>query len=236
MSSRGLRGLSWLGAATLLAVSGCGGGAQGAKSPEVVVEGRRADSATRCEFEGREDRDVQETTAPGSMVANARRIYGYVGEGEDRRRVLLCREVDSNFDGVKDVVRTYNDLGQKLTEQSDSDYDGKIDTWITYVKGRPGVIEMDHDADGKAEETTFYVNGRLSRVERDSNGDGKADVFEIYREGTLDRMGRDVDFDGQVDQWERDEVAARELEEKEAAAQREADAAQREADTAAKKK
>jgi len=41
----------------------------------------------------------------------------------------------------------------------------------------------------------------------------------------LDRMGTDVDFDGQVDRWDRDELAAREEAEKEAAAQKKAEAA-----------
>jgi hypothetical protein len=205
-----------------LVALGCGG-PPASKAPEVIVQGKRPESVARCEFEGRTDRDVQESSAPGSIVANVRRVYGYIGEGEDRRRVLLCREVDTNFDGVKDVVRTYNDFGQQLNEQADSDYDGKIDTWITFAKSRPAVIEIDHDGDGKGEERTFYVNGRLSRVERDTNNDGKADVFEIYRDGTLDRMGVDVNFDGQVDRWERDEVAARAQAEKDAAAERAAE-------------
>src|SRR5690606_23262894 len=96
-----------------------------------------ADDRARCEFEGRDDRDVQESSAPGSVVANVRRVYGYIGAGEERRRVLLCREVDTNYDGVKDLVRTFGDNGEKLTEQADSDYDGRIDTWITFGATKP---------------------------------------------------------------------------------------------------
>jgi len=206
-------------------LSACGGAAATTDKPEVAVQGRRADGAARCEFEGRDDRDVQESSAPGTIVANVRRVYGYIGEGEDRRRILLCREVDTNFDGVKDLVRIYGEFGQKLSEQADTDYDGKIDTWVTFGKTKPVKIEVDHDGDGKAEEVSYYVLGVVSRVQRDTNGDDKADVFEIYRNGRLDRMGTDVDFDGQVDRWDRDEVAAREEAEKEAAAQKKAEAA-----------
>jgi hypothetical protein len=158
---------------------------------------------------------VQESSAPGSVVANVRRVYGYIGAGEERRRVLLCREVDTNYDGVKDLVRTYGDNGEKLTEQADSDYDGKIDTWITFGARRPAKVEVDKNSDGKPDEVRFYVAGKLSRVQRDTNGDDKPDVFEIYREGYLERMGIDGDFDGKVDVWHRDEIRAAEQEAKE---------------------
>lgn len=190
---------------------GCGGSSGGpANAPEVKAEGQRGDEESRCAFEGRDDRDVQESSAPGAVVANVRRVYGYVGEGDDRKRILLCREMDTNFDGVKDVVRTYGDLGQKLTEQADSDYDGKIDTWITFGSSRPAKMELDTDGDGEPEETRYYVAGILSRAQRDTNSDGKPDWFEVYRDGRLDRIGIDSDFDGQVDRWDRDEVRARE--------------------------
>lgn len=201
-----------IGAAVLC---GCGGSKKKDEAAETIASGQREDDRARCEFEGRDDRDVQESSAPGSVVANVRRVYGYIGAGEERRRILLCREVDTNYDGVKDLVRTYGDNGEKLTEQADSDYDGKIDTWITFGARRPAKVEVDKNADGKAEEVRFYVAGNLSRVQRDTNGDDKPDVFEIYREGYLERMGIDGDFDGKVDVWHRDEIRAAEQDAKE---------------------
>jgi hypothetical protein len=50
----------------------------------------------------------------------------------------------------------------------------------------------------------------------DTNYDGKPDVWEIYDEGKLERRGVDLDFDGHVDRWDRDEIALREIEAKEA--------------------
>lgn len=187
------------------------------------MSGQREDDRARCEFEGRDDRDVQESSSPGSVVANVRRVYGYIDGGGERRRVLLCREVDTNFDGMKDLVRTYGDHGEKLTEQADSNYDGKIDTWITFGASRPVKIEFDRSGDGKPDEIRFYVGGVLSRIQRDTNGDGNPDVFEIYREGRLERMGLDLNHNGQVDVWRRDEarLAAEEAEEDEKRAQEE---------------
>ncbi len=190
----------------------CGGKKQEAVAPDAIATGTRADDQARCEFEGRDDRDVEQSSAPGSVLANIRRVYGYVDGGGERRRILLCREVDTNFDGVKDLVRTYGDHGEKLTEQADSDYDGKIDTWITFGARKPAKVEIDKTADGKVDETRYYVGGKLSRIQRDTNGDEKPDIFEIYNEGRLERMGIDANYDGQVDVWQRDEVRVAEEE------------------------
>jgi hypothetical protein len=142
-------------------------------------------------------------------------VFGIVGEGDDRRRVLLCREADTNLDGVKDVVRTYNDRGEALNELADADYDGNIDTWITFSRGRASKIQIDNARRGAPDETRLYVAGKLSRAQRDTNYDGKPDVWEIYSEGRLQRLGVDLDFDGHVDRWDRDEIALREINERE---------------------
>jgi len=154
----------------------CGGSKTEAQTAEAEIAGKRVDDQSRCEYKGRDDRDVQESSAPGSVLPNVRRVFGYIGKGSDRRRILLCREVDTNFDGVKDMLRTYGDHGEKLTEQADSDYDGKVDTWITFGKTRPVKIERDRNADGKPDEVRFYTAGKLTRVQRDTNNDQKPDV------------------------------------------------------------
>lgn len=181
------------------------------------------DDASRCDYAGRTDREVQETSGPGAIQPNIRRVYGIVGEGERRRRVLLCREVDTNLDGSKDVVRTYQDDGEKRNEMADVDYDGKIDTWITFEAGRIAQVELDKNNDGKPDETRSYIQGRLTRISRDTNGDAKPDVWEVYSKGRLQRMGVDVDHDGRVDRWNRDEQLV-EQEEQEAAEERGSDA------------
>jgi len=166
----------------------------------------RPDDQSRCSSLGRSDREVVETNSPASKENNVRRVYGYFGSGEERARILLCREVDTNFDGIKDLVRVYDDQGEKLTEQADADYDGKLDTWITFSGSSPSKVEVDTNHDGVPDQTRLYVGGTLARVQRDTNGDGDPDQFEVYRDGKLDRIGVDDDFDGQVDRWDRDET------------------------------
>jgi hypothetical protein len=190
-----------------------------AEKPATKADGRLlgipADDQSRCDYRGRPDRDVSESAGPGSLIPNIRRVYALVGEGEERKRVLVCREVDTNLDGIKDVVRTYTDRGEALNELSDGNYDGKIDTWVTFARGRVAKVELDATANGKPDEARFYVGGKLSRVQLDENDDGRADVWEIYDEGRLQRRGVDLDHDGRVDRWDRDELALREIAERE---------------------
>ncbi len=225
----------------LLALSSVAcGGSEPAKAPVQeahTLQGYKVDDQSRCDFRGRSDREARETSSTGSIAPNVRRVYGIVGTGEARQKVLLCREVDTNLDGAKDLGRTYDDKGEKLNEQADANYDGRIDTWITFATGRVNKIELDRNGDGKVDETRYYAGGRVTRIQRDTNGDGKADVFEVYEAGRLERMGVDADHDGRVDRWDRDEVRAhddavreaKELEEKKKQEEEQAKAAEAEA-------
>lgn len=208
-------------AAALCGLLSCACGGPSAPSPKPAqdahsLQGFKQDDQSRCDFRGRTDREAVETSSTGSLLPNVRRVYGYVGTGDTRQRVLLCREVDTNLDGAKDLIRTYDDRGEKLGEQADSNYDGRIDTWITFANGRVSKIEIDKSADGMVDETRFYTGGKITRIQRDTNADGKADVFEVYTGGRLERMGVDADHDGRVDRWDRDEVRAHDEAEREA--------------------
>ncbi len=185
------------------------------QGPQGGLVGRSADDQSRCDFKGRDDREVVETAGPGAIQPNIRRVYAIVGEGDDRRKALMCREVDTNLDGVKDIVRTYNDKGEALHELADANYDGKVDTWVTFARGRISKVQVDNDGDARPDETRVYAGGRLSRIERDSNFDGKSDTWEIYENGRLRRMGVDLDGDGHVDRWNRDEMLERVADERE---------------------
>jgi hypothetical protein len=210
--------------AAVLAV-GCGGGAATQSTPKMSdkqVTGVASDDASRCDYKGRADREVQEVRGPGATQANIRRVFSIVGEGEDRKKILLCREVDTNLDGAKDVMRTYTDKGDPLNELADTNFDGKVDTWITFSRGRIAKVQLDKSGRGQPEEVKFYVGGKLARAQRDTNKDGKPDQWEIYDEGRLQRLGVDLDFDGRVDRWDRDEIALRDIEAKEKAEEKKA--------------
>ncbi len=204
---------------------GCGGASSAQVAPKISdkqVAGVASDDASRCDYKGRSDREVQEVRGPNAQNPNIRRVFSIVGEGEDRKKVLLCREVDTNLDGAKDVMRTYTDKGEPLNELADTNFDGKVDTWITFSRGRIAKVQLDKSGSGRPEEVKFYVGGKLARAQRDTNKDGKPDQWEIYDDGRLQRLGVDLDFDGRVDRWDRDEIALRDIEAKEKAEEKKA--------------
>lgn len=212
--SRGARSLPLFSVATaaLVAMVACGAKEPAPKASPTAdramsVGDAGFDDKSRCDFRGRTDREVSETAGPGAVAPNVRRVYQIVGTGEDAHKVLVCREVDTNLDGIKDVVRTYNEKGESLHEEADANYDGRIDTWITFAAGRISKEQLDTDFDGQPDTWKYYVAGALSRIQRDTNKDGKPDRWEFYTNGRLERMGVDVDFDGHVDRWDHDELA-----------------------------
>jgi len=150
--------------------------------------------------------EVSETVGPGSIKPNVRRVYKVVGERDDRHQVLMCREIDTNLDGLKDVVRTFNDKGEPLHEEADTNYDGKIDDWINFADGRIAEEDLDSTLSaGRPNVWKFYLEGQLSRIRRNTHcPSGKPDTWEIYFKNRLERVGNDISCDGHIDRWDRD--------------------------------
>ena len=188
-----------------------------AKAPVIKAE-RRSDGTIKddgalCDYKTRKDVEVSETAGPGAVQPNVRRVFKVFGKGAMRRKVLICREVDMNLDGFKDVVRLYDDEGQIKSERADTNYDRRIDTWNLFAKGRLAEVRLDKNRDTKPDEWKIFVEGKLTRVKRDADFDGKPDIWEMYRKGRLERMGIDKDNDRRVDQWLYDTEWRRELKE-----------------------
>jgi hypothetical protein len=221
-----MNGRVYLSAASFLALAwGCGGKGKpqpvaanvGAEQRISALGDAGIDDQSRCEFRGRADRDAVETAGPGAVQPNVRRVYQLVGTGDSVHKVLVCREIDTNLDGIKDVVRTYTEKGESLHEQADTNYDGRIDSMITFSGGHIAKEELDSNFDGRMDVWKYYVSGQLSRIQRDTNGDSRPDRWEFYNDGKLERAGVDVDFDGHVDRWDHDEEARLAAEAKERA-------------------
>jgi hypothetical protein len=171
-----------------------------------------ADDRSLCEgfvhWKGNAELEFSETAGTGSLRPNVRRIFKLVGEKDDRHEVVVCREVDTNLDGIKDVVRTFNQKGEPLHEEADTNYDAKIDNWINFAAGR--IVEEDVDttySTGRPNEWKYYVNGELSRIKRNTHcPSGKPDEWEIYFKNHMERIGADQTCDGHVDRWDRDAI------------------------------
>jgi hypothetical protein len=215
--------------ASVAVLVACGGN-PAPKEAKVVPGGSKdpnkwpADDRTMCDWRNKPELEVSETAGPGAIKPNVRRVFKTFGEAEARHKTLICREIDTNLDGIKDVVRTFNAKGEAQKEESDTDYDGKIDIWLQFVNGRLSEEDEDTNRDGKPDVWKYYVQGTLSRVKRDRNFDGKPDVWEIYTRGHLERMGIDESYDGHVDRWDRDEQLRAEADEQERKARDSAEA------------
>lgn len=199
-------------AAASTIVMGCGGSdSKGQVKTATAPGGSKdqskwpADDKSMCDWREKPELEVSESAGPGALRSNVRRVFKTFGEGDARHKTLVCREIDTNLDGIKDVVRTFNQKGEAIHEEVDRNYDGRIDLWINFVDGRLAQEDVDTNNDGKADVWKFYVNGQLQRIRRDRNFDGKADIWEIYARGRLERVGLDDSYDGHVDRWDRDE-------------------------------
>lgn len=202
--------LLWAG--LLAAVTACGGetaarrqrARRGARATALQGSHGAAD-AGRCNREGRE---VVDQDTDGDGAGDVRKVYVRVTRpGGQALQVMVCREIDLNHDGVKDVVRYYNDEGRPLREEADRDFDGRVDSVNFFENGAVVRREIDGNHDGRVDGWTFLERGVPTRGERDVNGDGRKDHWEYYENGRVVRVGEDLDGDGRVDRWFRNAAA-----------------------------
>ncbi len=199
-------------AVVLMAFVSCGGASGPAAAPGGSKDPGQwpSDDRSLCErfvhWKSSTDLEASTTAGPGSFRPNIRRVFKTVGDRDNRHSVLLCREIDTNLDGLKDVVRTFNEKGEPLHEEADRNYDGKIDVWLNFADGR--IEEEDIDTTysaGRPNVWKFYLDGQLSRVRRSTHcPSGAPDTWEIYYKDRLERVGTDSTCDGHVDRWDRD--------------------------------
>ena len=199
-----------------VAAPGCGGSNEesdrrtGSRSRAMEGSSRPDDDQGRCDTDAG-DREVSEYDTSGDDYPDVRRVFRRVGTAPLIRLILTCREADLNGDGIKDVVRYYNDEGRPLREEADRDFDGTMDSITFYQDGRIVRQEQDSDADGRVDTKIFFERGRTVRTERDLAGrstptNWQPDRWEYFEDGRMVRMGTDLDGDGNVDRWDRDSV------------------------------
>lgn len=195
----------------MVLLAACGGPKPSAmsKNKPAAISSEKFKNATRCDATkpGRE-LSYHDVSGHGKadmveVIAYSKGASGLATEGR-----VICMEVDTNRDGVLDLLRTFAESGDLEAEEADRNYDGKSDLWINYDKGLIAKQAFDSKFAGKADEFHYYKAGKLKRVERDRNADGNIDVWEYYdANARLERMGVDLDFNGRIDIWYRDEVA-----------------------------
>jgi len=114
--------------------------------------------------------------------------------------LLLRLEQDSNFDGNLDIWSTYVD--EKLTARvRDTSSDGNADVWERYEDDRMTHRTIDRDHDGVADAFYIYGGGILVEERHDANNDGVVDRLISYQNLFRLRAEEDRDRDGNMDVW-----------------------------------
>ena len=162
----------------------------------------------RCDA-SKPGREISEYDTSGDGKPDIRKVFVGLGEGVEERLVMICREADVNGDGRKDVVRYYDNEGRSLREESDRDFDGRMDMALVFQDGKTVQQEIDENRDGKVDTKIFIADDKFVRTERDLAGRStpdrwRPDRWEYYENGRVIRMGTDVDGDSKVDRWDRD--------------------------------
>jgi hypothetical protein len=155
------------------------------------------------------NQEVSEYDNSGDGIPDVRKVFLRIGDDLSGRLVMICRESDVNSDGRKDVVRYYDDEGRTLREESDRNFDAKMDMVSVYQDGKIVRQELDDNFDGRIESKIFFENTKPLRAERDLAGRStqakwQPDRWEYYEDGRMVRMGTDLDGDEKVDRWDRD--------------------------------
>jgi hypothetical protein len=135
-------------------------------------------------------------------------VWNYYKEGPDpkdptvKRRVLVKKEADLNFDGRRDIVREFDEEGLLTREEADLDYDGDMDQLNVYEKGILTQKQI-YRSKGRVFIWKFFEDGKMVRLNRDENGDGRPDYCELWYAGEkLSKKGWDKTGDGECDYWE----------------------------------
>lgn len=114
---------------------------------------------------------------------------------------VSVRTLDADEDGTAEELRYYSEEdGTLLRKELDRDYDGSIDTWIEYKKGKISRILLDENRDKEPDEwQTYLSSGQMVVREVDRNHDGRKDAFFYYQGDSLIREEHDLNTDGQID-------------------------------------
>jgi hypothetical protein len=89
------------------------------------------------------------------------------------------KTIDTNSDGLPDVVKTYKDH-EVVQIESDRNFNGQVDLVQEYSHGVLIREIRDDDFDGKPETIKEFRHGKLAIVERDPRERGYSDVVEYY--------------------------------------------------------
>jgi antitoxin component YwqK of YwqJK toxin-antitoxin module len=102
---------------------------------------------------------------------------------------------DRNQDGKPDITTWFDEKGKKERIESDTNLNGKIDTWQYYEADRLTRMEKDEKGNGSINLKVFYSNGKKCRVIMDRDNDGLFEITQRFDESPWS-MVMELDADG----------------------------------------
>ncbi len=129
------------------------------------------------------------------------RITIPAGQWDNPQEIEVVRQtLDADRDGRPEEIRYLEPRSRVLIRaEQDRDFDGRIDTWDTYLNGTLAVRVIDNDGDGKSDEWERYSEGRMNARTLDRNHDGVKDSFFRYEGEYLVEKREDSNDDGSID-------------------------------------
>lgn len=135
--------------------------------------------------------ESREVKIPPGQWQNARELH------------VVRRSLDVDRDGSPEEVRYLDpSSGLLLRAELDRDFDGALDTWITYENGALTTRVLDENGDESGDAWERYRDGSLVAKTVDADHDGVKDVFYRYDDAELVEKLRDVNNDGTIDRVE----------------------------------
>jgi hypothetical protein len=89
--------------------------------------------------------------------------YQFVVVENDGNTRVVRKEIDVNFDGRIDLIRSLDDRGELVEERIDGDFDGRIDVVILFQKGIIAEKRYDTNFDGATDMWRYFEKGAVVR-------------------------------------------------------------------------
>lgn len=121
---------------------------------------------------------------------------------EEGSKVLVKKATDVNADGKVDVAILFDETGERIREELDMDYDGRVDKVRNFKKGKIDREDISSLFDGKFDIRKYYEDGVLVLKQVDAGHDGTFDEFQYFVGQKLSRIGWDRDGDGKPEVFE----------------------------------
>jgi antitoxin component YwqK of YwqJK toxin-antitoxin module len=153
---------------------------------------------------------IEEDTRHTGRIDRIRTYYGglpvkviYDANGDGFKETItlfkegkVCRQTeDCNRDGKPDVTICFNAKEEKERVESDTNLNGRIDTWEYYQDGQLARVERDEEGNGKISLKIFYRNEKKCRLVRDKDNDDRFEITQWFDKSPWS-MVMEIDSDG----------------------------------------